>query len=99
RTRKKDTDVDRGKRQLEIIDSVIGKATSFSSLFKYDDIIDAVGNNMSTNMTFTEMKSFLSYGTHGPNINVEKLSLEGENYMPGNIYYWQLDDIALQDTV
>src|SRR5690625_2458351 len=39
RTRKMDNDIERGKRQLEIIDSVINKATSVSSLFKYDEII------------------------------------------------------------
>lgn len=99
RTRKKDSDVERGKRQLELIDSVIGKATSVQSLFKYDDIIEAVGDNMTTNMTFTEMKSFFSYATNGANLDVEKLSLEGQDYQPGSIYYWQLDEIALQDTI
>src|SRR5690625_2832316 len=99
RTRKKDNDVARGKRQLEIIDSVIDKATSVSSLFKYDEIIDAVGSIMSTNMTFTEMKSFFSYATQGNKLDVEKLSLEGSDYQPGSIYYWQLDEFALQDTI
>ncbi|MBO1005965.1 LCP family protein [Pseudogracilibacillus auburnensis] len=99
RTRKKDSDVERGKRQLELIDSVINKSTSVTSVFKYDDIIEAVGNNLSTNMTFTEMKSFISYATHGSKLNVEKLSLEGYDYQPENIYYWQLDDDALQETI
>ncbi|MFD2131557.1 LCP family protein [Pseudogracilibacillus auburnensis] len=99
RTRKKDSDVERGKRQLELIDSVINKSTSVTSVFKYDDIIEAVGNNLSTNMTFTEMKSFFSYATHGSKLNVEKLSLEGYDYQPENIYYWQLDDDALQETI
>lgn len=99
RTRKKDNDVERGKRQLEIIDSVVNKATSFSSLFKYDDMIDAVGNNMSTNMTFTEMKSFFHYATEGTNLDVEKFTLEGEDYQPGGVYYYQVDEIALGDTI
>lgn len=99
RTRKKDNDVERGKRQLEIIDSVVSKATSFSSLFKYDDIIEAVGNNMSTNMTFTEMKSFFHYATEGSNLDVEKFTLEGQDYQPDGIYYYQVDDIALVETI
>lgn len=99
RTRKKDNDVERGKRQLEIIDAVINKATSVTSLFKYDDIIDAVGNNMSTNMTFTEMKSFISYATEGSKLNVERLSLEGTDYQPGSTYYYQLDEFALEETI
>lgn len=99
RTRKKDSDIERGKRQMEIINAVINKATSVSSLFKYDDIIEAVGNNMTTNMTFDEMKSFFHYATEGTNLRVEKLTLEGENYQPGSIYYWKLDEVALEQTI
>lgn len=99
RTRKQDSDVERGKRQMEVIDAIINKSTSLSSVFKYDDIIDAVGNNMSTNMTFMEMKSFFSYGTQGNKLQVESLSLEGEDYQPANVYYWKLDDESLEETV
>lgn len=99
RTRKKDNDIERGKRQLEIIDSVVDKATSFSSLFKYDDIIEAVGNNMSTNMTFTEMRSFFHYATEGTDLDVEQFTLEGQDYQPDGVYYYQVDEIALVDTI
>lgn len=98
RTRKKDSDVERGKRQLEIINAVINKSTSFSSIFKYDEIIEAVGDNMTTNMTFSELKSFISYATKGTNLNIEKMSLEGSSYQPENIYYYQLDEMALEET-
>src|SRR5699024_10812252 len=39
RTRKMDNDIERGKRQQEIIKSIIDKSTSLSSILKYDDII------------------------------------------------------------
>src|SRR5699024_2592231 len=58
RTRKHDSDVERGKRQQEIIKALVSKVLSVKSLLKYDDVIEAVGENMKTNMTFTEMKSF-----------------------------------------
>lgn len=99
RTRKQDTDVMRGQRQLEIVDAIVDKVTSISSVLKYDDVIDAVGQNMSTNMTFTEMKSFFSYATHGSKVDVEKLSLEGYDYQPGAVYYWQLDQESLASTI
>ena len=99
RTRKKDNDVLRGQRQLEIIDSVVKKSTSIGSLFKYDDIIEAVGNNMSTNMTFTEMKSFFHYATEGTNLNVEQFTLEGNDYQPDGTYYYQVDEVALVETI
>lgn len=99
RTRKQDTDVMRGKRQLEIVDAMVEKVTSVSSILKYDEVIDAVGKNLSTNMTFTEMKSFFSYATQGSKMDIEKLSLEGYDYQPGAIYYWKLDEESLANTI
>lgn len=98
RTRKLDNDIERGKRQLEIIKAVIDKSTSVSSIMKIDNIIDAVGDNMTTNMTFSEMKSFISYATSGTDLDIESYTLEGQDYQPENIYYWQLDEIALDET-
>lgn len=98
RTRKLDNDIERGKRQQEIIKAIVDRTVSVSSILKYDDIIEAVGSNMTTNMTFSEMKSFITYGTNGTNIDIETLSLDGENYQPDRIYYWKLDEIALDET-
>lgn len=98
RTRKHDNDIERGKRQMEIIKAVIDKALSIGSVLKYDDLIRAVGDNLTTNMTFSEMTSFISYGSKGLNLDVESYTLEGSNYMPGNIYYWKLDEEALLET-
>lgn len=97
RTRKLDNDIERGKRQQEILNAVVDKAISFGSIFKYDDMIRGVGNNMTTNMTFGEMKHFLSYGTKGKNLNMENLSLEGHDYQPSNTYFWQIDEASLAD--
>lgn len=97
RTRKLDNDVERGKRQQEILKAIANKAISPWSIFKYDDMIHAVGNNMATNMTFGELKSFISYGTKGKNLDMESLSLEGRDYKPTNTYYWQLDEASLAE--
>lgn len=100
RTRKKDSDIERGKRQMEIIEAVIKKSTSLTSVFKYEDIIQAVGSNLRTNMTFSEMKSFVAYVLNNTGgVSVEKLTLEGENYQPGRIYYYKLDEMALETTI
>ncbi|MGM8366166.1 LCP family protein [Virgibacillus sp. W0181] len=98
RTRKLDNDIERGKRQQEIIKALLDRAVSLDSILKYDDIINAVGGNMKTNMTFNEMKSFIQYGTSGKNLAVETLTLEGTDYKPNKTYYWQLDEIALGET-
>ncbi|WP_100009965.1 LCP family protein [Lentibacillus sediminis] len=98
RTRKLDNDIARGKRQQEIIKAVVDKAVSLNSVLKYDDIIEAVGSNMTTNMTFSEMRSFIGYGTQGSNLDFEMLTLDGTDYQPGNTYYWLLDEYALSET-
>lgn len=98
RTRKLDNDIERGKRQQEIIKAVANKAISLGSIMKYDDVIEAVGSNMTTNMTFGEMKSFMSYGTSRDNLDFETYTLEGTDYQPAGTYYWQVDQAALAET-
>ncbi|MUK87358.1 LytR family transcriptional regulator [Ornithinibacillus sp. L9] len=98
RTRKLDNDIERGKRQMDIIKSVAKKATSVSSVMKLDDVIEAVGDNMTTNLSFNEMKSFLSYATSGSNLDIDSMTLEGHDHQPANVYYWQLDELALNET-
>lgn len=100
RTRKLDSDVERGKRQQMILNAIMKEAFSVKSITKAGDIIDAVGNNMKTNMTYSEMKSFLEYAKGGiPEVNM--LHLEGyddENWLKnGGPYYWQLDEDALEE--
>lgn len=98
RTRKLDNDIERGKRQQEIVKALVSQATSLSSILKFDDIIVAVAENMKTDMSFKEMKSFISYGLNGNGIQLETLTLEGEDYQPAGTYYWKLDDLSLAET-
>lgn len=96
RTRKQDNDIERGKRQQEIIKAIMKRAVSANSVSKYDDIIEAIGNNMETNMTFDEMKSLTSYGLNGK-LDLETLSLAGEDDNIDGTYYWSLDEENLDD--
>lgn len=97
RTRKMDNDIERGKRQQEILKGVMKKAISANALTKYDDIIQAIGDNMETNMTFDEMKALSSYGLK-KKLDMSTLSLEGgDSYIDG-VYYWQLDDTSVANT-
>ncbi|MDY0404741.1 LCP family protein [Virgibacillus sp. 179-BFC.A HS] len=70
RTRHYDNDIERGKRQQEVLKAAVHKAASLKSVLKFDNIIEAVGKNMTTNMTFSEMKSFISYGTSGKKLEI-----------------------------
>lgn len=97
RTRKLDNDIERGKRQQMILEAIIQKAASASSFTRYGDVIDAVGNNMKTDLTFDEMRSFFDYLTKG-RPQVETLTLEGYDHMTTGTYYWQLDQESLEET-
>lgn len=97
RTRKLDNDIERGKRQQDIIKSIMNRAVSLDSLFKYDKVIDAVGTNMTTNLKFSEIRSLVSYGLGG-NLTIETLTLEGRDYQPAGTYYWQINEVALTET-
>lgn len=99
RTRSKDSDIERGKRQQEAIKALVSKSLSITSVLKYDDIIEAIGENLKTNMTFSEMKSFFSYLTEGKDLSIETLNIDGYDYKPSGTYYWQLDEVSLAYTI
>jgi LCP family protein required for cell wall assembly len=96
RTRKLDTDVERGKRQQMILQAIMKEAVSVKSITKYGDVIEAVGDNMKTDMTFTEMKSFLEYAKGGMP-QVDTISLKGADDMSTGVYYWKLDETDLNE--
>lgn len=97
RTRKQDTDVDRGKRQQEIVQAIMKKAASMESVLKYDDVLQAVGDNMKTDLTFSDMKSFVHYLSSGMP-EVETISLMGEDLNTPGGYYYGLDEDELEKT-
>ncbi|MBT2678846.1 LCP family protein [Bacillus sp. ISL-35] len=99
RTRKLDNDIERGKRQQEIIKAIIQKAVSVKSIGKYTDVMEAVGKNLTTDLRFDQMKSFIEYATAGSNLNTETLNLAGSDSRIDGIYYYQLDEIALAETI
>ncbi len=97
RTRKLDSDIERGKRQQEILKAIAFQAAKPSSILKYDDVIDAVADNMKTNMKFDEMKSFLSYLSSGMP-RIDSLVLEGADDWSTGTYYYKLNDSSVEDT-
>ncbi|PLS17857.1 transcriptional regulator [Bacillus sp. M6-12] len=98
RTRKKDNDLERGKRQQEVIQAIMGKASSVTSISKYTDVLEAVGDNMRTNLTFSEMKDYLGYAMAGSTNNIETLQLAGKDSRKDGVYYYELDEEKLEET-
>ncbi|SDJ22633.1 LCP family protein [Salimicrobium halophilum] len=73
-----DSDIERGQRQMELIKAIAREVSSFSSFRNYDDIIDAVGDDMTTNMDFDQMITFKDYFLQEGGFSFDTMQLEGE---------------------
>ncbi|MGM8213618.1 LCP family protein [Virgibacillus sp. W0430] len=92
RTRKYDSDIERGKRQQEIIKTVVKEAASASALFKLDNLMEAVGDNMTTNLSFKDMRSFITYGLQ-KSIPISTVNLNGHGgKMNDGLWYYQVEE-------
>lgn len=98
RTRKKDTDVMRGMRQQEILKAIFKKALSVGSFSKHSKMIEAVGDNMETNMSFSDMKALLDYALAGSGLTIDTLNIQGKDDYINRVYYYILDDASLEET-
>lgn len=97
RMRKQDPlgDIGRGERQREVISKIIDKGKSLSSLTKYTDILDALENNIKTNLTLNEMIGMQS--TYKPATEtIDKLEMEGEGNTINNVWYYIVSDETRQ---
>ncbi|MFC0187341.1 LCP family protein [Fictibacillus aquaticus] len=94
RMRKQDPtgDLGRGERQKELIKAILDKSKSVSSVTKYDNVIDNVGDNMLTNFTFGNIVALQKYASSLNNI--ETLKLEGHD-LNDHGYYYELEDESL----
>ncbi|MCD8503274.1 MAG: LCP family protein [Bacillaceae bacterium] len=90
RMRKSDPrgDLGRGDRQKEVIEAIVDEAASFSSITRFNPIMDSLGSNIKTNLSFSHMISMHTYASQLN--NVESLSFEGDNHTENGIYYYKL---------
>lgn len=94
RTRHYDNDIERGKRQQMILESIMDRALSAGSITKYGDVFEAVGDNMKTDLSFQNMRALFEYAKNGKP-DVETITLDGYDDMSTGTYYWQLKQESL----
>ncbi|AOL35797.1 MULTISPECIES: LCP family protein [Geobacillus] len=97
RTRKIDNDLERGKRQQLILEAIIQKALSIKSITKYDDLIETLGNNITTNMSFGELLSLYTYALKEGGVKIERYQLTGSDMYLHHTYYFRLDEQKVQE--
>jgi polyisoprenyl-teichoic acid--peptidoglycan teichoic acid transferase len=88
RMRKQDPSGDFGRqqRQRQVIKGVIDQGASFNSLTNFDSIFSALGNNVTTSMTFDEMIEIQKNYKDAAK-NIEQIQLTGTGSTIDGIYY------------
>jgi polyisoprenyl-teichoic acid--peptidoglycan teichoic acid transferase len=84
-------DFGRQQRQRQVIQGVVNKGASFSSLTKFDDIFSALGKNVKTNITFDEMVEIQKNYKDAAK-SIEQLQLTGSGTKINGIYYLIISD-------
>ncbi|SDO06365.1 transcriptional attenuator, LytR family [Alkalicoccus daliensis] len=97
RMRKQDPrgDLGRGDRQKDIIEAVVRQSASFSTITRFDSLLDSLERNLSTNLTFGNMVSMHSYA--GELNDIESLTFEGDDSMENGVYYYKIRDASLAE--
>ena len=90
-------DFGRQERQRQVISALVNKGTSDFSISKFNNMLDVLGHNAKTNITFKELRTLSTdYMTAFKNQDV--LRLEGSGGKEGDgIYYWRPDAASLSE--
>ncbi|MGG3497053.1 LytR family transcriptional regulator [Peribacillus simplex] len=84
-------DFGRQSRQRSIIEAVIREGASVSSLTKYNDVFDALGNNIQTNLTFADMMD-IQKNYRDASKSITQSSINGKGTKIDGIYYYIVSD-------
>ncbi|WP_353049704.1 LCP family protein [Exiguobacterium sp. s193] len=91
-------DFGRQMRQRDVIGQVVSKLSSDVSISKFNAIMDVVGENAQTNVSFKPMRT-LAFDYMDAFKNQENLKLEGAGGKEADgIYYWHPTDASLEQT-
>lgn len=80
-------DFGRQNRQRQIIQAIIEKGVSLSSLVKYNRILDALSNNIQTNLTFDELND-IQKNYRKATKTFDQITIEGSDKKIDGIYYY-----------
>ncbi|WP_323702816.1 LCP family protein [Mammaliicoccus sp. Dog046] len=90
RSRKQDSDLERGKRQMEMIRAIIRKAQETNSINKLDDLVKIVGKNAKHNLTFENIQTLATtYSSSKVKIKTEQISGTDANF--NGVYFFNPD--------
>lgn len=92
RSRRVDTDLGRGNRQLEMVEAIMEKAKSTGALTQIDDLISVVAGNSRHNMeaeTIRDLATYYAFNT----VEFNNVQVRGTDFWnPGNGAYFYMAD-------
>ncbi|MDV2684194.1 LCP family protein [Alkalihalophilus lindianensis] len=90
-----DDDFGRQERQRQVMEAVMEKGASISSLANFTDILNVVEDNVTTNLSLGELWDI--YSTYNAAIDeIEQHQIEGEDITKDGIYYFSPDEEKLE---
>ncbi|MED1602997.1 LCP family protein [Alkalihalophilus marmarensis] len=88
-------DIGRGQRQQQVLEAIIKKGASFSSITRFDDVIVALGDNLTMNLSIGNVVALHSYGS---SLNsIEQLQISGENARINGVFYIEPDEQSVEE--
>lgn len=90
-------DFGRQERQRDVITALVNEGVSDFSVGKFNNMLDVLGNNAKTNITFKELRTLSTkYMTAFKNQDVLRLEGSGGKESDG-IYYWRPNEASLNE--
>src|SRR5699024_7779679 len=88
-----DSDLGRGKRQIELVEAVLNKVKSSGSLKNIDDLIKVAADNTKHSFTSKEIRSLASYYAFN-DISFDSTQLKGSDFWEPNsgAYFYRPDE-------
>lgn len=84
-------DLGRNTRQQQVIRAIIKKGARFQTVTKIGNILDSLEENLTTNLTFDEMKTIQKHYRKAAG-NSETFEIEGSGTRLDDIYYYIVSD-------
>lgn len=84
-------DFGRNDRQRQVIEAIIDKAAHFSSVTRFDDILNAIGDNVKTDISFEQMKH-IGKNYRSARHHVKTYEVKGQGKTIDDIYYLLVND-------
>lgn len=93
RMRKQDPrgDMGRNDRQRAVITAAMNKAASFSSISKFDDILDILGGNVQTDFDMKRIQTLFT-GYMGSRKNIHTIEVDGSGSTINGVWYYVVPD-------